>query len=295
MSHAQLKAFHAVARMGGFSRAAANLGLTQPAISDHVRKLEEAHGVQLFRRLARGVELTELGRRLFALTERLFETESEVDELLSRARGLREGTLLIGADAPVHVLPLLARFRERYPAISLKLTRGNTASLMAQLESFAIDFAVLAELPATPALRSRPLSESHLIAFAASGFPQSAISVTELASHPLVLREEGSLTRRLLEQEFAKRGLRPRNVLEIEGREAAAEAVAQGLGLGIVSQSEFVASAQLVPLEFTDWHAPMREWLVCLESRAGLHILRALLDLTDEEEARYRRKNPRNA
>lgn len=295
MSHAQLKAFHAVARTGSFSRAAESMGLSQPAISDHVRKLEEAHGVQLFRRLARGVELTELGRRLFALTERLFETEAEVDELLSRARGLREGTLLIGADAAVHVLPLLARFRARYPAISLKLTGGNTASLMAQLEGFAIDFAVLAELPATPALRSRPLSESHLIAFAATGFAQTSISVTELASHPLVLREEGSLTRRLIEQEFAKRGLRPRNVLEIEGREAAAEAVARGLGLGIVSQSEFVASANLVALEFSDWHAPMREWLVCLESRAGLHILRALLDLTDEEEARHRRKKPRNA
>lgn len=294
MSHAQLKAFHAVARTGSFSRAAESMGLSQPAISDHVRKLEEAHGVQLFRRLARGVELTELGRRLFALTERLFETEAEVDELLSRARGLREGTLLIGADAAVHVLPLLARFRARYPAISLKLTGGNTASLMAQLEGFAIDFAVLAELPATPALRSRPLSESHLIAFAASGFPQGPISVTELASQPLVLREEGSLTRRLLEQEFAKRGLRPRDVLEIEGREAAAEAVAQGLGLGVVSQSEFAASANLVPLEFSDWHAPMREWLVCLESRAGLHILRALLDLTDEEEARHRRRKPRN-
>ena len=292
MSHAQLKAFHAVARSGSFSRAAIAVGLTQPAISDHVRKLEEAHGVQLFRRLPRGVALTDLGRRLLALTERLFETEAEVDELLSRARGLREGTLLIGADAAVHVLPLLARFRKRYPAIALKLTGGNTASLMAKLEGFEIDFAVLAELPTSPALRSRPLSESRLIAFAPAGFGQKTLSLTELASLPLVLREEGSLTRRLVEQEFARRGLRARNVLEIEGREAAAEAVAQGLGIGVVSQSEFAASAHLIPLEFSDWHAPMREWLVCLESRAGLHMMRALLDLTDEEEAVKRRRKP---
>jgi aminoethylphosphonate catabolism LysR family transcriptional regulator len=290
MSHAQLKAFHAVARAGSFSRAGQSLGLTQPAISDHVRKLEEAHGVQLFRRRPRGVELTDLGRRLLALTERLFETEAEVGELLSRARGLREGTLLIGADAAVHVLPLLAKFRARYPAIALKMTGGNTASLMGKLEGFEIDFAVLAELPASPALRSRPLSESRLIAFAAAGFGQSTISLTELASQPLVLREEGSLTRRLLEQELASRGLRPRNVLEIEGREAAAEAVAQGLGVGVVSLSEFLPGAGLMPIEFSDWQAPMREWLVCLESRAGLHLMRALLDLADEEEAAKRRR-----
>jgi aminoethylphosphonate catabolism LysR family transcriptional regulator len=284
MNHARLKAFHAVARAGSFSRASLTSGITQPALSDHVRKLEEAHGIQLFRRQPRGVELTDLGRRLFALTERLFETEAEVDELLSRARGLKEGTLIIGADAAVHVLPLLARFRARYPGIALKITGGNTASLMAQLESFAIDFAVLAELPQTASLAAMPLSQSHLIAFAPKASPlarQKTITLESLAQSPLVLREQGSLTRRMLDEEFARRGLRATHVLEIEGREAAAEAVAQGLGVGVVSEGEFAGGRGLVPLEFADWHAPMREWLVCLQARAGLQLLRALMDMAE--------------
>ena len=77
MRHAQLKAFHAVAAHGGFSRAAEALGLTQPAVSDHVRKLEEAYGVQLFTRGPAGVALTDMGRKLFAIAERQFEAEAE--------------------------------------------------------------------------------------------------------------------------------------------------------------------------------------------------------------------------
>lgn len=282
MSHAQLKAFHAVARAGSFSRAAESSGLTQPALSDHVRKLEEAHGVQLFRRQPRGVELTGLGLRLFALTERMFEAETEVSELLSRARGLEEGSLIIGADAAVHVLPLIARFRKRYPAIELKLTSGNTETLLEELASFRIDFAVLAELPNAPALKARALSQSPLIAFAAKASDYArrrSITFADLAQAPLVLREAGSLTRKLLEQEFVRRGLKPRAFIEVEGREAAAEAVAQGLGLGIVSRDEFRKSADLVALPIRDWQAEMREWLVCLEARAGLHLMRALMEL----------------
>ena len=77
MRHAQLKAFHAVAVHTGFSRAAEALGLTQPAVSDHVRKLEETYGVQLFTRAPSGVALTGMGRKLFAIAERQFEAEAE--------------------------------------------------------------------------------------------------------------------------------------------------------------------------------------------------------------------------
>ncbi len=88
MRHAQLKAFHAVAAQGGFSKAAARLALTQPAISDHIRKLEEAYGSELFLRRRGGVELTPFARKLYAVTERMFEAEREALELLARARGL---------------------------------------------------------------------------------------------------------------------------------------------------------------------------------------------------------------
>ncbi|WP_374334072.1 LysR family transcriptional regulator, partial [Aestuariivirga sp.] len=164
MRHAQLKAFHAVAVHGGFSRAAEALGLTQPAVSDHVRKLEETYGVQLFTRAPSGVTLTDMGRKLFAIAERQFEAESEALELLSRGRTLEEGQLTIGADAAVHILPELARFRLKHPKLSVRLVTGNSAQLVKRLEDFSIDIAITAGRPADPAFLARKLRSDRLVA-----------------------------------------------------------------------------------------------------------------------------------
>jgi len=282
MRFAQLKAFHAVATSGGFSRAAARLALTQPAISDHIRKLEDAHGVELFLRRRGGVILTELGRALYAITERLFEAESQADALLARSRTLDEGSLTIGADAAVHILPVLARFRARYPKVAVKLISGNSAQLLARLDAFEIDFAVIAAKPASGQYASWLLREDRIAAFVATGHPlarRKFISLSDLVKWPVVLREQGSVTRTLLLDELARRRTALSQFLEIDTREAAREAVTQNLGIGIVSRGEFVADPRLRLLGFADWNATMSEWLVCLAVRADLHLMRAVIDI----------------
>ena len=280
MRHAQLKAFHAVAQYGGFSKAAERLALTQPAVSDHVRKLEETYGVQLFLRSPRGVSLTALGRKLFAVAERHFETEAEALELLSRAATLDEGQLTIGADAAVHVLPRIARFRERFPKIALRLVSGNSAELLARLESFAIDIAVTAERPASDAILSKRLRQDRLVAVGSrnAAVKGARLPFARLAELPLILREEGSMTRKLLLEEMQRRGLRPASTIEIESREAAREAAAQGMGLAVMSEGELVPDRRLRAYAIPDWAAAMEEWLLCLKARAGLHVIRAFFE-----------------
>jgi aminoethylphosphonate catabolism LysR family transcriptional regulator len=282
MSYAQLKAFHAVAASGGFSKAAHRLKLTQPAVSDHVRKLEATYGVELFSRTRRKVELTDLGRQLFALTERQFEAEFQALELLNRAQGLEQGLISIGADAAVHAMPLIKRFNQRYPLVNLKLTTGNTARLIDQLERLEIDFAVVAEVPASEVFLARKVREDRLVCVLAQTHPMSrrkTLGFAEMMETPLVLREKGSVTRALFEAEIARRGLRQGPIVEIEGREAASEAVAQGLGLGIISQGEIPRDARLRAVPVADWQESMSEWLVCLRARAELHIMKAFLEL----------------
>src|SRR5215212_282592 len=176
MSYAQLKAFHAVAASGGFSKAAARLGLSQPAVSDHIRKLETAYGVELFSRTRRKVELTDLGRSLFAITERHFESEAQAVELLSRARELEHGLITIGADAAVHVLPLVKTFNQRYPRVELRLITGNSARLMESLERLEIDFAVVAECPASDVFIARKIREDRLVCLLAGHHPLAHFS-----------------------------------------------------------------------------------------------------------------------
>ncbi len=284
MRPAQLKAFHGVATWGGFSRAAEKLHISQPALSDHVRKLEETYGVQLFVRGTRSVTLTDLGRKLFALTEQRLEIETEALDLLQRARKVEEGQITIGADAAIHALPLIRAFRAEYPRVRFRVVSGNSANLIAQLESFEIDFAVVADDLSSDAFSTRLLREDELVAFVSSSHPwagRASLNVADLASGPLILREQGSVTRRLVEEKFRELKLTPKESLDIEGREAAREAVAQGLGIGIVSAGEFLPDDRLVQIALNDWHTKMREWLVCLKSREGLHLIQSMLKVVD--------------
>ena len=116
MRYVQLRAFHNVAISGGFSKAADALGLTQPAVSDQVRKLEEEYQIILFHRNKRQVSLTDTGSRLLEITRRMFDTESQAMEYLSEARDLRTGTLRIIADSALHLLHLLPIFRQHLDA-----------------------------------------------------------------------------------------------------------------------------------------------------------------------------------
>jgi LysR family transcriptional regulator, low CO2-responsive transcriptional regulator len=282
MSYAQFKAFHAVAASGGFSKAAARLNLSQPAVSDHVRKLEGAYGVELFSRTRRKVELTDLGRQLFAVTERQFEAEAQALELLNRAQGLEQGLISIGADAAVHALPLVKKFNQRFPGVKLKLITGNSARLTDALERLEIDFAIVAEAPASELFLSRKIREDRLVCVLAHNHPlarRKSLRFAELIAGPLIIREKGSVTRALLEAEIGRRGSQHARLIEIEGREAANEAVAQGLGLGIISRGELPRDTRLNVLPMSDWQQTMSEWLVCLKARADLHIMKAFLEL----------------
>ncbi|MCA3556267.1 LysR substrate-binding domain-containing protein [Aestuariivirga sp.] len=278
MRHAQLKAFHAVAVHGGFSRAAEALGLTQPAVSDHVRKLEETYGVQLFTRAPSGVALTGMGRKLFAIAERQFEAEAQALELLSRGKTLEEGQLTIGADAAVHILPELARFRLRHPRLSVRLVTGNSAQLVRRLEDFSIDIAITAGRPAEPGFLAKKLRSDRLVAVVQRSSRLAKLRempFAQLVKLPLILREEGSMTRSLLLEEARRRGLALSGAIEIESREAAREAAAQGLGLAIMSQGELVPDGRLAALAIPDWTTEMEEWMICLKSRSSLHVIRS--------------------
>ena len=283
MSYTQLKAFHAVAQTGGFSKAAKHLSLTQPAISDHVRKLEEAHGVQVFLRHARGVELTDLGRKLYSITERLMEVEGQADDLLSRAAKLEEGQLAIGADAAVHILPRIKSFMKAYPHVSIRLISGNSEDLMARLLAFSIDFAVTAEQPPDDRIDALKIREDKLALVVPKNSlwaKQKMIAFADLSEMPLILREEGSTTRKLLADELQRRGVQSSHAIEVEGREAALETIAQGLGVAVMSASEVRNDARVRIIPFRDWDIKMEEWLLCLKARAELHLIRSFLDIS---------------
>ncbi len=282
MYYYQLRAFHAVATFGGFSKAARQLNISQPAISDQVRKLEGWFNIRLFERKRRSVVPTELGLRLFELTKRMFELEQEAVELLSESEALRTGSLRIAADAPLHSVNLIGSFRETYPGISISLSTGNADEVLERLFDFNADIGVLADVPDNDHLQSLPLRTDALVAFVGASHPwasRESITLEELCSEPMVMRETGSKTRMIIEQEILARGLAYDIALEAEGRATAREAVAAGIGVGVVSESEFGFDTRLRALTLSDCDSTMTENLVCLKERAKLRTVAAFWDI----------------
>lgn len=113
----QLRAFDAVAREGSFTRAAARLFISQPAVTGHIKALEEHYQITLLRRTARRVELTEEGTKLAAITRAMFGLAEEAQAMLEANRQLLTGRLEVAADGPHLVMPMLASLRERYPGL----------------------------------------------------------------------------------------------------------------------------------------------------------------------------------
>ena len=285
VSHAQLKAFHAVAVHGSFTRAAERLFLSQPAISDQVRKLEERFGVLLFHRNKRSVRLTDLGERLLSITQRLFVVQAEAQELLQDSQALQTGSLVLAVDAPVHVLPQIARFCERYPGISVKIETGNTDESLARLFNYQADLALLGREVSDDRLLSLRLRSDPMVAFVARTHPwagRSSICLSDLENTPLVLREIGSVTRQTLEEEMSQAGLRMRAAIQVEGREAAREAVVVGIGVGVVSAAEFGSDSRVIALPITDCKRRLTETLVCLQEQSSRRMVATFLDIVRE-------------
>lgn len=283
MRYVQLRAFHHVAIADGFSRAAEHLCLTQPAVSDQVRRLEEEYDVLLFNRVRKQISLTAEGEALFQITRRMFENERDALELLSEGRAFRAGNLRIIADSAHHLVGILTQFRKLYPLVRIHVRSGNSESVISALTRYEAEVGVLGDIPDSVRFELVPLGRTPIVAFVARDHAlagKSSLHLDDLPGQPLVLREEGSKTRAKLEQAAAERGLTLTPVIVAEGREAVREIVAAGAGVGFVSVAEFGEDRRLKQLDLVD--APnmeMDETLICLPERRNAKLVKAFLEL----------------
>jgi aminoethylphosphonate catabolism LysR family transcriptional regulator len=250
-------------------------------LSAQVKGLEERYGVGLFDRRGRGVALTGLGEDLLAVTRRLKVVEEEAEQMLAAARELQTGTLRVGADAPYSIVPSLGAFNRRHPGIRLQLSIGNSNKVLSDLMEHRCDVALLADVAYDPRLYATPILEDRLLAFVARSHPwalRGSVALSELVGERIVLREPGSSTRRLFETALGRRGIALREVMEIGSREAVREAVAAGLGVGIVAATELGHDDRIAPVEISDARLDTVEYLVCLEERRNLRIVRSFFE-----------------
>lgn len=284
-SSAELKAFDATARTGSMSAAARLLGIRQPTISAHIAGLEKRFGVELFVRRGRGVELTTFGHALHEISNRIYHAEQQAALLLLSARSQYEGHLKISAVGPYNVLPMVTRYRAMFPRIRLAISVGDSRQIVDSILDHRDDVGVMLHAVDDPRVHCIPYRRQALIVFAPVSHPlanRKTMTLSDLEGQEFVLREQGSQTRSMFESGLAVAGVRMRSSLEVGSREAVREAVAQGLGLGVVAQTAFVADSRLVVLPISDMNLSTHVHVICLAERLTAPLIARFLGVVEE-------------
>lgn len=256
----QLRVFASVFRNRSFSKASEELRLTQPTVSEHVRTLEEELGVSLFDRSGRSIHATPEAETLFARASEIIERVGEIRGALAEHHRLLSGQVVIGASSipGTYILPAaIAAFRSCHPAVSFEVRVGDSRQIAAAVAEHELLLGVVGSKIARAHLQYRPLMEDDLIVIDRPGAAQAPLTLKRLVERPVVVREEGSGTRREAERLFQAAGVDPDKfqVAAVLGStEAVKHGVEAGLGWSVVSrravEAELAAgSLREVPLK----------------------------------------------
>ncbi len=285
MRYSQLRAFHFVATYGSFSVAAERLKISQPAVSEQVKKLEQNYDTLLIKRQNKKISLTDEGRKILLLTKQLFDVEQQIEDYISESGQELAGSIRIIADSASHVLNILAAFRKKYPKIKVILRSGNSEEVENTLRSFNSEIGIMPNLSKKLDIGMKFLGSSKIIAFGQPEYfdtGKEILKMVDLTKLPIIFREKGSNTRKIIEKEAKIQGVYLKPIIEVEGREAMRELVASGAGIGFVSEAEFVADTRVLKVNIQGDNLIMNETVAFLKQRSNVRVIRDFLSLVDK-------------
>lgn len=254
----QIEYFVRVAELGGFTRAAAALGIAQPALSRQVRQLEVELRQNLLTRDGRGAVPTEAGRLLLAHGRGILHQVERAREELGRVRGALAGRVAVGLPtslARLLTVPLTRAFRKQMPDATISISEGLSTAMQESLVNGRLDIALLYNVRPNPDLDVTALQQEelflvqlHTAGRKAGGAPKP-ITLKALAELPLVIPSRPNAIRMQVESEMAAVGCRPTIALEIDGVSAILDLVADGAGCAVLSR--YAVGSSVKPASYT--------------------------------------------
>ena len=246
MDTRQLAAFCAVVERKSFSEAAERLGVTQPAVSQQIRSLEERVGQQLLDRSGRRVEPTEAGNRLYRSAQRLLALERQLlEEVAGNAEGPLRGQLAIGASTGPGgtVVPvLLCEFAEANPEVTIDLTISDTQTIVDRVARRELELGIVGATPRNRSVAYEPFfrDEVVLVCPPDHDFAGTTVSLDDLRGERLIAMQEGAGVRQVIDDELREKGMRLRDLdvrLELGLQESVKSAVEAGHGVTFISRT----------------------------------------------------------
>ena len=265
----QIRIFAAVAQQRSFTRAARELHLTQPAVSQQIKLLEREVGLPLFEYNGRSLQVTAAGEELLRYARQITDLFREASESFAAMRGLKRGLLKLGAvsTAKYFAPSLLSAFAPAYPEVNIRFAVGNREEVIRLLAANEIDLVIMGRPPRELATIAEPFAK-HPLAMIAS--PQHGlagkrrIAFEKLANENFIIREEGSGTRASMEHLFKQHRVPYRASMEVTSNETIKQAVMAGMGISFISLHTVMlelATGKLVTLNVAGLPV-MREWFV---------------------------------
>jgi LysR family transcriptional regulator, low CO2-responsive transcriptional regulator len=291
----QLRALATVQASGSVTAAASRLNLTQPAVTLQIRNLQALAGLPLIQRTGDGMAVTDAGRHVLALAERVEAALLDCERSLDMIAGRTGGRVSIAAvsTAKYFVPFAIAGFSRRFPQVDVSLRIGNREDVRAALRGYDLDIAIMGRPPADVPVEMRLLGKHPHVIIAAADHGlarKKRVAVTDLANENVITREIGSGTRMLMEQFFQKNALKPKIGMEMDSNETIKQAVIAGLGIAFISAhtvAHELAEGRLIVLDVAGLPI-VRQWYVIRRSdKVLLPPAQAMFDFLGSEGSNY--------
>jgi DNA-binding transcriptional LysR family regulator len=274
----QLKAFHKVARTGSFTKAADELFLTQPAVSQQIKSLEASFGVLLFDRSNKKVRLSNEGEILLAYTNKLFNLFEEIEILFDQFEGLRKGRITLGSTAVLgtYFLPrFIGRYSKQYPGIDIDLRMGNSQMVHNWVIEGSVDLGFAGKMKSHPRLKRIRIHREMLLMVCSKDnllAQKKSVRVDDLGDTPFIWREKGTQTRSLVKDWFDTHTHEkfPQKSIELQNLEAAKRTVIEGYGVTVtpeIAVRREIHVGLLRPIHLDDFNLWFEYYLLFLKGK----------------------------
>jgi DNA-binding transcriptional LysR family regulator len=246
----QLRAFYQVARCQNVSLAARQLFVSQPAVTAQVKLFEESCGLKLFKKKGRSLVLTDEGKTLFNFSKKVFEYEEKIEAAVEQMKVLKKGNLKLGSARTYarYFMPfLLTGFRDAYPDIKIHLDEGSSREMISSLIELKNEVVIIAKTEDSPNIAYIPFSREELVLILSPNHRlvnNDRIRFEQIAEEPIIMKDSGSGTRRLVDDLFSKEGVTPNILMETGDAEIIKLLVQHGEGISFLAKEAVAVELQ---------------------------------------------------
>ncbi len=282
----QMQIFEAVVRLGGYTRAAKELGLTQPTVSMQMHKLGDILGLELLEQTGRTTQPTSIGREVYDNIREILDRLAALGDLADSLQGVVRGPLNISViTTAVYFMPhYMGKFVEAHPLVQPRLIISNRNEALERLRTNQDDLLIMGKVPENMPVKAYPFINNEVVVVARPDHPlagKSDIPLQALADERFLVREPGSGTRRAVDQLLASHGVTPTPYMELGNAEAIKQGVMAGLGVSFLSRRNLdleLSANRIAILDVREFPLVRRWYAVHVEGRRLSLVTRTFLD-----------------